>query len=113
MAYFVPGIAEIVKTDTIQDHAQRIMFMFDDLRGEGFIASFAKVKLDSFMLLLAPAALNHFPTLAIRATVRLNVWHLARVMPEQVEVAAGFYSFGFGFDGHMVGGHLTIWGWAI
>ena len=62
---------------------------------------------------LTPTVLNHFPTLAIRATVCLHVWRLAGVMPEQVEVAAGFYSFGFGFGWHMVGGHLTKWGWAI
>ena len=40
---------------------------FDDLGGKGFRACFAALELHSLKLFLAPAVLDHFPALAIRA----------------------------------------------
>ncbi len=80
------------------------MFAFDDLGGKGFSACFTAVELYSFKLFLAPAALDHFPALAIRAAISSGVCQLVAVLPKQIEVAVWFYFFEGGFCWHGVDG---------
>jgi hypothetical protein len=55
-------------------------------------------------LYLAPAAFDHFPALAIRATISAGVSRLVAVLPKKIEVAVWFYFFEGGFCWHRVGG---------
>ena len=66
------------------------MFAFDDLGAKGFSACFAAVELNNFKLFPAPAALDHFPALAIRTTISSGVSRLVAVLPKQIEVAVWF-----------------------
>ena len=79
------------------------MFTFNDLGGKGFSACFTAVELHSFELFMAPATLDHFPTLTIRATISSGVCRLVAVLPEQVEVAVWLDFFEGGFCWHKVG----------
>jgi hypothetical protein len=63
---------------------------FYDLLGEGFSASLAEVQLHGLVFLFASATLDHFPTLAVWAVICRCVRCLVSVVPEKVEVAAGF-----------------------
>jgi hypothetical protein len=79
------------------------MFAFDNLGGKGFSACFTAVELHSLKFFLAPAALDHFPALAIRATISSGVCWLVAVLPKQVEVAVFIYLFESGFCRHRAG----------
>jgi hypothetical protein len=78
------------------------MFTFDNLGAKGFCACFAAVELDGFKLFPAPAALNHFPALAIGTTISTGVSRLVAVLPKQVEVAVWFNFFEGGFCWHKI-----------
>ena len=50
-------------------------------------------------LCLAPAALDHFPALTIRATISAGVSRLVAVLPKKIEVAVWFYFLKVDFVG--------------
>ena len=82
LANFSLIVTQVVKADSVQDQAQRVMLVFDNLRGKGLGAVITAVELDGLVLVLAPAALDHFPTLAVGAFVSRRIWGLAGVLPE-------------------------------
>jgi hypothetical protein len=61
---------------------KRVMFAFDNLGGKGFSAGFAAVELHNFKFFVALAALDHSPTLAVRATISPGVSGLVAVLPK-------------------------------
>ena len=94
-----PGIGLVVtqaiETDGVKDYLQRILLAFENPGGEGLPAGLAEIELDCFVFGLAPAALDHFPTLTVGAMVGCSVWGLTGILPEQIKMPTGFYFFGF------------------
>jgi len=44
------GMTQVKETDGVEDNLERVLFSFEDLGGEGLVATFAKVKLYGFVL---------------------------------------------------------------
>lgn len=87
------GVTEIIETDRVQNDPERVLFVFDHLRGEHFPASMAEVILNDLEFILLAAVLDDLFALAIGAAVHVFVddrfcWFVAP--PEQVEAGADF-----------------------
>ena len=89
-------MAQVEKTDSVEDDLERILLAFENLRGEGLTAIFAKVKLDGFVFGLAAAALDDLAACAIGAALDLAVEELATAGPGNV--VGGFKFLRIGFD---------------